>query len=474
MTEVPDYPLIATERVVVPNVFPCVDPDGIDGVPPVPYRIAIVGDCPDDNCEKHGVPFIGPAGNLLDNLLADAGIDRKRIFVGNICQMRPPGNDISRFRWFENEIQNGIRQLRSDLLTFRPHLVVLLGNAALHVAKTKDAPGWRKSGYDWPYPVSSWCKSLFISHQLGLKCVGSFHPASILRQWGQSGNYPRLKDVLKLAATEGCTPALVLPQRDLRHREPASVLCHVMDTWPAGLRCSVDIEGGLPVSRVNLDSFTPSERRHLNWRCVSLSGTPSRAFAIAWWRFNIDEHIQVLQSFVRLMYRTDVPKVFQNGLYDLFVLAHGYDIPVRGVAEDTMLKGWEIFSELPKGLSCQASVYTREPHWKDDEMYETTGDNLALGCCKDTSVTLEICNTQDALLDSAGMQHYRRNVDMIAGPVLFMEMRGIRYDQESVNAKLREVRAEMSALGDKLSEMAGFELRGEGGCLADKRHGYCL
>ena len=158
MTDV-DYPQIATERIVVPNVFPVVDPVGIDGVPPVPYRIAIVGEAPGENEEKYGLPFVGPSGNLLDGLLEDVGIDRHRIFVGNVCQNRPPGNDISRFKWFENEIQQGIRQLRSDLLTFQPHLVVLLGSAALHVAKTKEAPAWRKNGYAWPYSISAWCKS---------------------------------------------------------------------------------------------------------------------------------------------------------------------------------------------------------------------------------------------------------------------------------------------------------------------------
>lgn len=70
----------------------------------------------------------------------------------------------------------------------------------------------------------------------------------------------------------------------------------------------------------------------------------------------------ILLSFARLMSRWDVPKVLQNALYDTIVLAYGYDIHVSNVAEDTMLKGWEVYCELPKGLSCQASIYTREPH----------------------------------------------------------------------------------------------------------------
>ena len=54
----------------------------------------------------------------------------------------------------------------------------------------------------------------------------------------------------------------------------------------------------------------------------------------------------VLQSFSRLMFRANVPKVLQNQLYDNFVLSYGLGIPIRSVAEDTLIKGWSIYAEL--------------------------------------------------------------------------------------------------------------------------------
>lgn len=168
------------------------------------------------------------------------------------------------------------------------------------------------------------------------------------------------------------------------------------------------------------------------------------------------------------MGRTDVPKVLQNSLYDNFVLGYGYGIPVLNVVEDTMLKMWEKYPELPKSLTVGASIYTREPHWKDEEMYESTGENLAIGCCRDTAVTVEICESLDSCLDGPAKQHYQTNIAML-NPALYMEMRGIRYDQEKVKEKFKEVRQELSSCGEVICRQANSEMRGTKGSLSSQR-----
>lgn len=460
----PSFPTIVTTRQVVPNFFPVLDPH--------PYRIAVIGEAPGEHEENQHVPFVGPSGGYLNAKLRDAGIDRNRVFVGNVCQVRPPGNKIEAFPWTSDEIQNGLRQLTTDLESFNPHICVLLGNTPLRAARGESK-------------ISKLRGSLFRSTLpgpfLNRKCVASLHPAFVLREF--SGN-PLLGFDLQRARQEGESSDLVLPQRELLTNLTPSHMCHLMDTWPAGLRCSVDIEGGLPADKVNESVKKDSKkRRHIGWRCVALSASPTKAFAIAWWKFSDEEHARLLQSFARLMYRMDVPKVLQNSLYDCFVMGFGYGIPIRNVAEDTMLKGWEIYSELPKGLGTQASIWTREPYWKDEEMYETTGENLAIGCCKDVAVTLEICNAQDNALDFAGRQHYIKNVQMLQ-PLLYMELRGIRYDQENVRKHLKEVQEtgwvetkdgidtvhkSIIQIGEELNRAAGCELRGEKGSLSAQR-----
>lgn len=489
------FPQIITERPRVPNMFPIQEPGEA--------RIALIGEAPGEDEENVRVPFYGRSGRYLNAKLAEVGIDRARCFVGNICQVRPPGNKISWFPWTGEEIQSGLAQLKADLDEFNPTITILLGNTPLHAAKANCS--LRKGGSDdedegkkskYPFPIFKYRGSLFIATLpntpfTGRKCIPSLHPANVLRQY--SGD-PLLHFDLSRALDESRSPALILPQRELLTNLDPGLLCHLMDNWPAGQRCSVDIEGGLPENKVNESVKKDSKkRRHIGWRCVSLSADPSKAFAVAWWRFNEEDHCRLLQSYARLMYREDVPKVLQNSLYDNFVQCFGYGIPIRNVVEDTMLKGWEIYCELPKGLGVQASIWTREPHWKDEEMYETTGDNLAVGCCKDTAVTIEICSAQDAALNPIlgrdagdaeqrrlGMAHYRKNIEMLS-PLLYMELRGIRYDTDSVAARLKEVlstgwtddkgnhKESLAVVGERLCQTAGTELRGKKGCLSDDR-----
>jgi uracil-DNA glycosylase family 4 len=449
------FPTIVTSRRSVPNEHPIVEPTA--------YRIAVVGEAPGEDEENHRRPFVGKSGQFLTNLLRDVGIDRHQCLLGNVCQYRPPANRIEAFSWDGIEIQEGLAKLREDIRVYNPHICVLLGNTPLRAAR-----GICK--------ITDWRGSLFSSTIVdgaffGRKCVASLHPAFVLREFS---GFPLLKFDLKRAADEGRTPSLDLPKRELITNLGATELCYLMDNWLKGQRCSVDMEGGLPAWCVNEAVKKDSKkRRYVGWRCVALSGRPTKSFAIAWWKFNEGEHVRVLQSYSRLMFRRDVPKVLQNSLYDNFTQTYGYSIPIINVTEDVMLKGWESYCELPKRLTTQASIWTREPHWKDEEMYESTGENLAVGCCKDSAVTLEICNAQDNVLTGLSLQHYRKNVEML-NPLLYMELRGIKYDQENVTKELETTKKSVAEVGDELCRVAGKELRGAKGSLSSKRLAQCL
>lgn len=448
MTTIPSsFPTIITTARVVPNLQPL--------LPPLSQRIALIGEAPGEDEEQYGIPFVGRSGKFLDTILQGVGIERTRCFVGNVCQVRPPGNDISRFGWDHENIVSGLAKLRTDLEQFRPNICVLLGGTPLRAAGIEGK-------------ITDWRASLFVSSKLTgspIKCMGCYHPAYTLREF--SPGYVLTKFDLQRAKDESTTPILVLPKRELITSWPASDLCHVMDQWPAGQRCSLDIEGGLS-----------------GWPCVSICATPTKSITIAWGRLSEDDHLHVLRSFARLMARCDVPKVLQNSLYDNFVLSYGFGIPIRNVVEDTMLKGWEVYCELPKGLGTQCSIWTREPFYKVERKSDDA-EVFFQYCGKDSAVTLEICLAQDSALDATSYRHYRANVDML-NPLLYMEMRGIKYDREKVTKRLEEVKTtgwwtevkegqepewndSIAEVGKKLNLTAKVELRGAKGSLSSKR-----
>ena len=55
-------------------------------------RIMFVGEGPGSHEDKQGLPFVGPAGRLLDTLLSGIGLDRSDVFITNVVKCRPPGN----------------------------------------------------------------------------------------------------------------------------------------------------------------------------------------------------------------------------------------------------------------------------------------------------------------------------------------------------------------------------------------------
>ena len=56
--------------------------------------IMFVGEGPGQQEDLQGEPFVGPAGKLLDKMLASIGLDREKVYIANIVKCRPPGNEI--------------------------------------------------------------------------------------------------------------------------------------------------------------------------------------------------------------------------------------------------------------------------------------------------------------------------------------------------------------------------------------------
>ena len=89
-------------------------------------EIMLVGEGPGANEDEQGVPFVGKAGALLDDMLAIIGLDRTKVYIANIVKCRPPGN-----RDPLNVEQDAcIGYLRRQMALVRPRILVCLGRIA--------------------------------------------------------------------------------------------------------------------------------------------------------------------------------------------------------------------------------------------------------------------------------------------------------------------------------------------------------
>ncbi|MFL6129274.1 MAG: uracil-DNA glycosylase [Mycobacteriales bacterium] len=96
------------------------------GEAPAAARLALVGEAPGADEDRVGRPFVGRAGRLLDQLLAEAGLHRSAVAVLNVLQCRPPGNRAPA----SAEVACCRGWLDRKLALVAPELVVALGLTA--------------------------------------------------------------------------------------------------------------------------------------------------------------------------------------------------------------------------------------------------------------------------------------------------------------------------------------------------------
>jgi uracil-DNA glycosylase len=88
--------------------------------------LMFVGEAPGANEDKQGLPFVGQAGRLLDQLLSEIGLTRGDVFVVNVLKCRPPGNRDP----LPQEIDSCQDYLFRQLELIQPKVVCTLGNFA--------------------------------------------------------------------------------------------------------------------------------------------------------------------------------------------------------------------------------------------------------------------------------------------------------------------------------------------------------
>lgn len=105
-----------------------------DGAPD--SGLMFIGEAPGAEEDRSGKPFVGPAGQLLDRMLASIGLDRTRYYITNIVPWRPPGNRNPT----DAEIQACLPFIQRHIALIRPRQLVLLGKIAT-TALTGNATG---------------------------------------------------------------------------------------------------------------------------------------------------------------------------------------------------------------------------------------------------------------------------------------------------------------------------------------------
>ena len=134
-------------------------------------KIMLIGEAPGANEDQEGLPFVGRAGQLLDKMLSAINLDRKKVYISNIINYRPPENR----RPTEIEIKRYIPFISKHIEIINPKILVLLGSTAMN-ALISDAIVISKMRGKWIEKQFGSCKTSVII---------TFHPAFLMRQPAQ-------------------------------------------------------------------------------------------------------------------------------------------------------------------------------------------------------------------------------------------------------------------------------------------------
>jgi uracil-DNA glycosylase len=134
-------------------------------------RVMLVGEQPGDEEDKKGLPFVGPAGRLLDRALEAAGVDREHLYVTNA---------VKHFKWqlrgkrrlhktpAQREIDACHQWIEREIETVKPHVIVALGSTAAKAIISRD------------FKVSVQ-RGQFVESPLAPYVFATFHPSALLR-----------------------------------------------------------------------------------------------------------------------------------------------------------------------------------------------------------------------------------------------------------------------------------------------------
>jgi DNA polymerase len=433
-------------------------------VGPVPARIAIIGEAPGAEEERRGEPFVGASGSLLNNLLQKAGISRASCFITNVCNDRPPANDIGEWlsdnkrppepnwehlygKWAHPNIIEGRKKLLRELEEVKPDLIIVLGSTPL----------WALTGNSG---ILKWRGSRlsFYGENFKATVLPSIHPAAALREMSLA---PVLLMDFKraLALLEGRqTPRIYDFKINPSFSETVEFL--------TGLLARADaLLGG--DSTLLLSGDLETRLGHI--ACFGIAWSKTQAFCIPYLELNkinpfywpVEEEAMINHLLIQLFTHEKIVWVGQNFLYDCQYF-HRFIGVVPNTVWDTMIGHHSIYSNMRKGLDFLSSMYAHDHvYWKDEikEWDPAVGEKQFWTYnCKDACITYEVFEgIQIEQCNEAVSEHFLFQQSLFH-PVLRMMNRGIKMDTGQRYALRKELEAASLERQINLEYMVGHEI----------------
>jgi DNA polymerase-1 len=418
-------------------------------------KLMLIGEAPGKTESETGIPFSGPSGDLVNEMLEVAGISRSSVYITNVVKVRPPNNDLERLSELGCKVEDFLPLLWEEIEAVKPNAILALGSLALKTLTGKDG-------------IRNYRGSILSYINGNIKVIPTIHPAALFeRTYGQASNQGMFSWKQKihvqfdfLRAAEECKSASFnLPNRSIRP-------CRTSLDFDRFLR-SYYPNKGYDTVWVDCEVY----KAHLV--CCGLAFSPNEAISIPLIelkdgeRFKngvpMNEMIELWRSLAWVLANPLIKKVGQNFKGDKLYWLETAGFVINNFHHDGMLKFHTISPELPKGLAFQTSILTREPYYKfEGREYNPHRDKIdtllhynGMDCC----VNCECDLAMDEDLKANNLESFFYDFVCKAAPIYeSMEKNGLLVNKEQRDKLLIDYQLLFKTKDAELTELVGYQL----------------
>ena len=394
-------------------------------------------------------PFIGPAGQGLDECLAMTKIPRRELYLTNVIKdldhpLEYYINLDSRGKWTVSvEGYEYIKELGDELKSLNLNSVIAFGNIALLALCNRVG-------------ITKWRGSVIESTLVpGLKVIPTFHPATFIPPKFNFLNKPVICEDLLRAKYESQfkeirrSPRQVYTQPDFN--QAINALRHCYRVGRLGQIIGVDIE----VINREVD-------------CIGLAWSPTESICIPFRGprgdyFTVEEELQLMIGVAHIIQCEDIQKAGASFIFDTQFLLRKYGIQPRGSLHCTQIAQKIAYPDFPAGLAAVTTMYTDIPYYKEDgkqwmKMGAGTWDEWWNYNGFDSFIPVETIPKQvECLRKQKNFETYERQRGLIK-PLIYMGERGIRIDVKGMMDYEEEQRKILNDLDLQLKEEVGRDI----------------
>jgi len=402
-------------------------------------KIALIGEAPGQQEERHGRGFIGPSGQLLFNILASScGLTRADCYMSNVIKERPRDNDISEYITFRGNrayptprYTDWENDLYKELENVKANVLVAVGGVALYALT-------RAIG------ISKFRGSILSYHKDPTrKVIPIIHPASALRQYIFTHtiglDLRRIKEEMEF-------PDIRLPARHIMVGPTYAESVAFLESCHNQGMIAIDIE--VMRNELSCMSFATSPYEVISIPFVSASGD----------YFTIEQECNLWRMIANILEDPDIIKVGQNITFDATFIFRKYGIQTHPV-KDSMIGQAIMYPDFPKGLDFICAMHTKEPYYKDDgkKWFKFGGNERDFWTynAKDSAVCLEAMTKIENDLRTIGNEDAVDWQTRLVEPLVYLQDRGVRINVKGMFEESEQAGKDIIELTAQLQEIVG-------------------